>query len=238
LESSSLLCRGAPNERLQRTPFSIWLVVKELERAWDRSPLKRSGGRLIEFFQGRRIMRRLSLRISVTFLAFLVGVVATTVWLSVSREPPLNQPAKAVNKPSPVSPGGEPIDAAGAIHLAECFLIGNGYTELPPMEDKSKLSYESWDDGPPAEKALERRRDTVESTAYGVMKGGRSKDGWVVVFRYNINHPSYDRFRPEFQEHLKTVGRTVTMDKYGGGMRVEHQDFELNKSQRVEKVTP
>ena len=183
-------------------------------------------------------MRRLSIRIIVASLPFLVGIIAATVWLSVSREPSLKQPANAANKPCPVSPSADQIDAAGAIHLAECFLIANGYTDLPPMEDKSKLSYESWDDGPPAEEALERRRNTVESRAYGVMKGGRSKDGWAVIFRYNLNHPSFSRFRPEFQEHLKTAGRTVTMDMYGSRMRVEHEDFALSEFRRVGEVSP
>jgi hypothetical protein len=183
-------------------------------------------------------MRRLSVRIIIASIAFLVGVVATTVWLSINRESSPSQPVPAVNKPCPVFPSGEPVDAAEAIHLAECFLIANGYTDRPPMEDKSKLSYESWDDGPPAEEALARRHNTVENRAYGVMKGGRSKDGWAVVFRYNLNHPSFSRFRPEFREHLKTVGRGVTMDAYGGRMRVEHEDFALSEFQRVGEVSP
>ncbi|HEY9285042.1 MAG TPA: hypothetical protein VIP46_16440 [Pyrinomonadaceae bacterium] len=180
----------------------------------------------------------MSVRIVIASLSFLVGIITTAVWPSVSREPALKRPANAVRKPCPVSPGGGPLDAAGAIHLAECFLIANGYTGLPPMGDTSQLSYESWADGPPAEEALERRSNTVESTAYGVMKGGRSKDGRAVVFRYNLNHPSFSRFRPEFQEHLKTVGRTITMDMYGGRMRVEHEDFALSEFQRVEEASP
>ena len=180
-------------------------------------------------------MRRFSVRIVIASLSFLVGTLAAYVCLSGSRKP---RPAFALSKPCPTSPGKEPIDAAAAAHLAECFLIGNGYTDLPPMEDKSKLSYESWADGPPADEALERRRDTVESRVYGVKRGWRSRDGWAVVFRYNPKHPSFGRFRSDFQEHLKTVGRTVTMDMYGGRMRVEHEDFALSEFQPVEEASP
>jgi hypothetical protein len=180
-------------------------------------------------------MRRFSVRIIIASIAFLVGILAATVWLSAGRKP---RPAFALSKPCPTSPGKEPIDAAAAAHRAECFLIGNGYTDLPPMEDRSKLSYESWADGLPAEEALARRRDTVESRAYGVMGGLRSKDGWAVAFRLNLHHPFFGRVRPETLEHSKTVGRVVTMDAYGGSLRVEHEEFPLSNFRRIEEFTP
>lgn len=168
-------------------------------------------------------------------LAFLVGILAVAVRFSAHRKP---WPVFALSKPCPMSPAKEPIDAAAAALVAECFLIGNGYTDLPPMEDKSKLSYESWADGPPAEEALARRRDTVESRAYGVMRGVRSEDGWAVAFRLNLNHPFFSRVRPETLEHSKTVGRVVTMDAYGGSLRVEHEEFPLSDFRRIEEFIP
>ena len=180
-------------------------------------------------------MRRFSVRIIVASLTFLVGILAAAAWLSAPRKP---RPAFALSKPCPTSTSEEPIDAAAAALLAECFVIGNGYTNLPPMADKYKLSYGSWGDGPPAEEALERRRNTVESRAYGVIRGVRSHDGWAVVFRFNYDHPVWSRLRPESMERSKTAGRAVTMDAYGGNLKFEHEEFDLSEFRRVEELTP
>jgi hypothetical protein len=197
-------------------------------------------------------MPRFSTGIIVALLTFVMGVAATAIWLSARHESLQTQPPGAVDvtraskqandalvpsKPCSLSPGKKKISDMEAVRFGECFVIGNGYTDLPPMEDKNKLTYESWSDGPPAEEAMERRHDTIESKAYGVMKGGRVKDGWSVVFRYNLNNPRFTEFRPEFLEHLKGVGRRVTMDAYGGTLRVEHEDSELSRFKRIEEIS-
>ena len=177
-------------------------------------------------------MRNFSTRMIIATLTFLIGIVAFAIWLYPFQtvfQTPL-QSAKTCS----LAPSQHKISGAEAVRLAECFVIANGYTALPPMEDKSKLSYESWADSPPAEEALERRHDTIESKAYGVMY--EEKYGWSVVFRYNLRNEKFKRFNPEFLEHLKNVGRAVTMDSNGGKMRVEHEDFELSKFQRVEEL--
>ena len=164
----------------------------------------------------------------IAIFTFLIGIVAFAIWLypfqTVLQTPPQSAQTNSL------VPTQHKISGAEAVRLAESFVIANGYTALPPMEDKSKLSYEFWRDSPPAEEALERRRDTIESKAYGVMYN--EKYGWSVVFRYNLKNEELKDFLPE----LKNVGRVVRMDSSGGNMRVEHQDFELSKFQRVKEV--
>lgn len=173
-------------------------------------------------------MRNFSIRMIIAILTFLIGIVAFAIWLypfqTVLQTPPQSPQTGSL------APRQHKISGAEAVRLAEFFVIANGYTALPPMEDKSKLSYESWRDSPPAEEALERRHDTIESKAYGVMY--KEKYGWSVVFRYNLRDEEFKDFVPE----LKNVGRVVRMDFNGGNMQVEHQDFELSKFQRVKEV--
>lgn len=189
-------------------------------------------------------MQRLLIRIIVALLTFAIGI-AATIWLSTEREssqtalpsavdlPGVKKQTNDIPLPCSVFRSKTRISESEAVRSAECFVIGNGYTDLPPMEDKTKLSYESFDDGPPAEQALERRHDTLESRAYGVRNGGKVRDGWSVVFRYNVNNRNFSVLAPEFLEHLKTVGRCVTMDAYGANLRVQHQDAELSRFQRI-----
>ncbi len=173
-------------------------------------------------------MRNFSIRMIIAILTFLIGIVAFAIWLypfqTVLQTPPQSAQTGSL------APSQHKISGTEAVRLAECFVVANGYTALPPMEDKSKLSYESWRDSPPAEEALERRHDTIESKAYGVMY--KEKYGWSVVFRYNLRNEEFKDFVPE----LKNVGRVVRMDSNGGNMRVEHQDFELSQFQRVKEV--
>ena len=177
-------------------------------------------------------MRNFSIRMIIALLTFLIGIVAFVIWLypfqTVLQTPPQSAQTGSL------APSQHKISGTEAVRLAECFVVANGYTALPPMEDKSKLSYESWRDSPPAEEALERRHDTIESKPYGVMY--KEKYGWSVVFRYNLRNEEFKGFDPELLEHFKSVGRAVTMDSNGGNMRVEHVDFELSKFQRVEEV--
>lgn len=192
-------------------------------------------------------MQRYLTRIIVALVTFAIGISAAN-WLSTGRESPQTQLRGAVNPPireyaqlpCDFNRSKTKISPKEAVRLAECHVIANGYTDLPPMEDKSKLSYESWDDGPPAEEALERRHATLESRAYGVreggrLKGGRVTDGWSVVFLYNINNPRFSVFTPEFLSHLRTVGRCVTMDAYGGNLRVQHEDAILSTFERTKE---
>jgi hypothetical protein len=181
-------------------------------------------------------MRGLSIRLLIGLATFVIGVVAVSAWLyhqyqpEVIADPPEKSsppaPSPASSEPCSRSPSERKIDALEAVRLAECFIAQNGYTDLPPMSDTSKLIYESFDDPPPAERALEVRRDTLERSAYSYGRDERFRDGWVVVFRARYR-PEHARMVPDYEESLKKVGRCVTMDAYGNMMRVEHQDCYL-----------
>jgi transglutaminase-like putative cysteine protease len=61
---------------------------------------------------------------------------------------------------------------------------------------------------------LKLRHDTLEPGAYGVT--GSPSTGWLVVFRYK-GQPNNPR------------GRAVRIDPYGSAVKVEHQDFVLDR---------
>ncbi|MBC7804630.1 MAG: hypothetical protein H7145_00575 [Akkermansiaceae bacterium] len=119
-----------------------------------------------------------------------------------------------------------------AVRAAEKFIILNGYTDLPPTQDKAKLAYESIEWEGDVRKMLERRRDTLERTAFGYAEYSRRGAGWTVVFRYKV--PSVGKRQRIIQIRPDgSVGRAVTMDSFGRGMRVEHSDFLLKACTRL-----
>jgi hypothetical protein len=108
-----------------------------------------------------------------------------------------------------------------AIKLAELFIAQNGYTDLPP--DQTKIACETIEGGANVDETLKDRHDTLQRTAYGVVRGRKAGSaGWTVVFRYK--HP-VDRDE-------RSVGRAVTMNLDGGDARVEHVDFILRYARR------
>ena len=184
-------------------------------------------------------MRRLSLRFLVAILTFVVGVTAASLWYFRRPEPakPLpvvnTEPSIQVASPNEADASYDPcayprpihrkITSEEAVHLAECFIIQNGYTDLPPIEDKSKLKPESVYPGTD-ELGMQMRHDSLERRAHGFMGSGEDGGLWMVTFRYR-KKPNLVRF---YRGKLSTIGRAVTMDGYGKRMRVEHQDFALD----------
>lgn len=117
-----------------------------------------------------------------------------------------------------------PLTEAEAIRLAEQFIVENGYTDLPAMKDKTKLSHESIDYADPDER-LKLRFNSLERKAYGVGKVDLRKDGWTIVFRYNANNNRNGEL--DYDQYVKTVGRALTMKADGSDIRMIHQDFYL-----------
>lgn len=130
------------------------------------------------------------------------------------------------------------LTEAEAIQKAEEFIVQQGYTDLPPSKDKSKWSPDSvW--GKPDNFEMQFRRNSLEPRAYGVARenGARGRYSWIVVFRKNPNHERYKEIIPNYEERAKKVGRAVTMDAYGGGIRMEHQDINL-EFEGLKKLAP
>ena len=110
-----------------------------------------------------------------------------------------------------------------AIARAEEFIKDNGYTDLPPTEDKSRLVPEPVFGGTD-EDELKLRHNTLQAKAYGIIQGGRTGEGWYVVFRYNSNN-------------AENYGRAVSMNGSGENLKVEHQDigFESRRLKRINR---
>jgi len=185
-------------------------------------------------------MKSLSTRFLVAVLTFLIGVSAATIWFLHPAGPAHTQPTTSVevgdvkpaaspavhDPPSFTRKGKQKLNASEAVQLAECFIAQNGYTDLPPLEDKSKLTPESVWPGTD-ELGMRMRHDSLERRAYGYLAGVRYTGGWGVVFRCKYKE-RYAEVVPNYAESLEKVGRIVTMDAYGNRMRVEHQGFNLN----------
>jgi hypothetical protein len=114
------------------------------------------------------------------------------------------------------------LTEAEAIRIAEQFVVENGYTDLPPVQDKTKLSYESIDSSDPDQR-LKDRFNTLERKAYGVGRGRTKRyNRWTIVFRYNAKNDSYRRVIPNYEQRIKKIGRAVTMDADGSNIRMQH----------------
>src|SRR5712692_9554353 len=102
------------------------------------------------------------------------------------------------------------LTEAEAIRVAEKFVAENGYTDLPPAQDKTKLSFEGIDASDPEER-LRTRYNSLERKAYGAGGGSIGEYGWTIVFHYNAKNERYRQIIPNFDQHLEEVGRAVTM---------------------------
>lgn len=122
------------------------------------------------------------------------------------------------------------IDKLNAIQIAEDFIVHNGYTDLPPTNDKSKVSYESCcsDGEGPVEKILMRRHNTLERQAYGARLMSPFKKQlsdrlfWYVIFRYKPPCPNCN----------PGAGRVVRISVDGRNAEMVHQDFRLKDFKR------
>ncbi|MBK9708624.1 MAG: hypothetical protein IPO77_16955 [Acidobacteria bacterium] len=97
------------------------------------------------------------------------------------------------------------------VRLAEDFVKEQGYTNEPPISDKSKWSPDSvW--GAPDEEEMAERRNLILSGAYGVVNksSGTIPWDWVVVFRYNLQHPYSQRIK-EWKKMTKNSGIAISV---------------------------
>ena len=163
-------------------------------------------------------MKRISIGLIALFTTFIIGVSVVVVWTV--RHNQLEKTRVLQLKTSPEQPTTktetEETPEAKAVRMAEEFIAQNGCTDLPPSRDK--ISYETieWTDN--VDELLEWRRNTLERKAYGIFYHKRL-GGWIVVFQYKKSQNGIN----------DKTGRAVTMDKNFKSLRVEHQDFILDK---------
>ena len=126
--------------------------------------------------------------------------------------------------------GKRKITETEVIHTAEEFIRENGYTQMPAMEDKTKLYRESFESGPRnPDELLKWRKGSLEPKAY---KAQKAYPGWLVVFRYDGSCERFARIIPNYEKYIKEAGRAVTMDAYGGNIRIVHQDIVLDPTHK------
>ena len=105
------------------------------------------------------------------------------------------------------------------VRRAEHFIIQQGYTDLPPTKDKTKLKA-AFDEGAD-DSSIELRRNTLLKKAYGIARG--SDTSWLVVFRVNVENETYRLHAIDVSKR----GRAVTMDAYGANIMIQHQNVDL-----------
>ena len=179
-------------------------------------------------------MKRFSLKLTLTIITFFIGVSVVSFWYflrieSTDKKSLLDAISFVPNvKPIYENPCNYPQPLLGklepeeAVYLVECFVLQNGYTDLPPITDKSKLTPENLFPQTD-EEGLKMRRGTLENKAYSYYPSELYGGSWVIMFRYQP--------RPKLVEYygdsITHIGRAVVMDFYGKDLRIQHSDYPL-----------
>ena len=157
------------------------------------------------------MMRRFITYFCIAILAFTFGLGITYLWwsriINVGPIPAVAIPnsieSLAIRKTK------ERLTKSEAARRFEEFVRENGYTDLPPTDDPSRLVPE-----PLFGTDVEARHNTLEREPTDVVKGNRFyTDGWAAFFFY----------KQPCQYCRPHTGRLVYMDPYGENMSVEHQ---------------
>lgn len=109
---------------------------------------------------------------------------------------------------------GRRLNPAEAVTLAECFVEANGYTDLPPVADRSKLTPENVYPGTD-EEGMRMRHNSLERSAYGYWDYGGV---WEIAFR-PVRDPGTVTF---YGDSLDNVARCVWMNYEGTEIRIMH----------------
>ena len=123
-----------------------------------------------------------------------------------------------------VKPTKKELTAPEAVLLAECFIIENGYTDLPPSKDASKIMPESVHPLTD-ESGMASRHNSLERNAYGYFQ---KQSGWTVVFRYKGNSEAFAQTNLFYTNQQRELGRAVTFDLYGNSIKIQHQNFYID----------
>lgn len=118
------------------------------------------------------------------------------------------------------------LEAEEAVYRAECFIIQNGYTDLPPLADKSQITLEDIYTLT-VEEGMAMRRDLLERRAFSYRRDNDFYGGsWVIMFRYK-SHPNMMKFYGEERNH---IGRAVVMNFFGRHVRIQHSSIPTIRS--------
>jgi hypothetical protein len=180
-------------------------------------------------------MKRLPLKLTLAILTFFIGVSAVGLWYLSRIEAESQQSlSDAISSVTPVKftvenpcdyphPKHRELEPEEAVYLAECFIIQNGYTDLPPIADKSKLTPENvfpLTD----EEGLKMRHDSLERKAYSYERSELYGGSWVIMFRFKQHPELVERYG---KKGFETMGRAVVMDFFGKRVRIQHSNYPL-----------
>lgn len=125
----------------------------------------------------------------------------------------------ADDKPCEWLANGKKLSSVEAVRLAECFVEANGYTDLPPVSDRSTLTPENVYPGTDDE-GLMMRHNSLERSAYGYWESSLYGGGWEIAFRY-VRDESAVAF---YGDRLDTVAGCVWMNFDGSEIQMRHSD--------------
>lgn len=181
-------------------------------------------------------MKRTSLKPILAILTFFIGVGTVSFWyfsyLESISEKSFSDAIWSVSAVKPIyeNPCDYPLphirelEAEEAVYKAECFIIQNGYTDLPPIADKSQITPENvfplTDD-----EGMKMRRDTLERKAYSYRRSEIYGGSWVIMFRIK---PHPELVAHYGKERFEKSGRAVVMDYNGRRVRIQHSPYPLN----------
>jgi hypothetical protein len=176
-------------------------------------------------------MKKLSLKLFLAFLTSFIGIGAVSFWyrnLSINERYLSKIVSSKITVENPCDypqPQSRELEAHEAIYKAECFVIQNGYTDLPPITDKSNLSPEPvW--GLTDDAGLKMRHNTLERKAYSYIKYPDFYGGsWLIIFRFKLR-PENANYYSEGEYHY---GRAVIMDFNGKDVGIQHPQYLLER---------
>lgn len=179
-------------------------------------------------------MRIRSYKAKLTFFSVALAIGVSAVWVfdryfSISYSDQLAkyevEPVRVVplgnadDKPCDWLNTGQRLTPAEAVSLTECFVEANGYTDMPPVGDRSKLTAENVYPGTDEEE-MRNRRNSLERAAYGYWESSLYGGGWEIAFRYVRN----ERAVAFYGDRLDTVARCVWMNYESSEINVRHTD--------------
>jgi hypothetical protein len=109
------------------------------------------------------------------------------------------------------------------------LIIQNGYTDLPPLADNSKITPENVFPLTDIEE-MKMRHDTLERKAYSYERSDLSGGSRVIMFRFKPKPEIVEHYS---QEGSNAIGCAVVMDYRGKRVRIQHSPCPLSMPEAV-----
>lgn len=180
-------------------------------------------------------MIRLPSKLTLAILTFFIGTGAVGLWylsrIEAESQQSLSNAISSVaslkitveNPCDYPQPRHRELEAGEAVYSAECFIIQNGYTDLPPTADKSKIIPENvfpLTD----EEGIKMRHDSLERKAYSYERSELYGGSWLIMFRFKQHPELVERYG---KRRFETMGRAVVIDFLGKDVRIQHSNYPL-----------